>query len=135
MNARLTSVLILAAALSASALIPLLAASPNDNQLVYPVHKLIDSTDASVKIERGAAKEYVSWAMRNKTCQELSPDVWAFFGPHAQIDSDNDEGCRTLIITFSSGKVADMRLVNKSAFTAIASSLRLGSLPGNIASK
>jgi hypothetical protein len=126
MNPRTISTLIAAAAL---ALAPLSGSPLNDRPVAYTVHTLVDSTDISVNIKRGAPREYVSWAMRYKTREELSPDVWAFF------NSANDEGCANLIITFANGKVVDMQLVNKRALNALAASLRLGSSAKDIASK
>jgi hypothetical protein len=129
MNARTISILLAAAALGTLAPAPLSGAPTNDRPVAYTVQTLVDSSDISVNIKRGAPREYVSWAMRYKTREELSPDVWAFFS------SANDKGCANLIITFANGKVVAMQLVNKCALNALAASLRLGSPASNIASK
>jgi hypothetical protein len=127
MNTRNIPVLTIALVLGAFA--PLLAAASDDHPVVLTVRTLVDSTNISVNIKRGATREYVAQAMRFKTREELSPDVWAFFR------SVNDEGCANLVITFANDKVVDMRLVNRPALNALVASLRIGSSTKDVASK
>jgi hypothetical protein len=135
MKARPTSVLILAAALSASAFAPLFASSKNDSPRAYPIGVLTATSGGGVKIERGSSMGDVSFALRYRVRQELSPNVWAYTGFHANLDLANDQECGTVVITFVNGQVSDMRLVNKPAAAAIAANLKLGSSARNIASK
>ena len=131
MKTRINSVLILAATLSVSALTSLSAASNNDFPVAYPVNTLTASAQGGEQISRGTPRGDVSWAMRFKSRQELSPDIWVYSGYHADLDLANQQDCGTLVITFANNKVADMQLVNKSAITVIASNLKVGT-PGRI---
>jgi hypothetical protein len=135
MKARPSSVLLLAAALSASAFAPLFASSKNDSPRAYPIGTLIAASNGDMKVVRGASMGDVSYALRYKVRQELSPNVWAYSGFHANLDLANDQECGTVVITFVNGQVSDMRLVNKPAVAAIAANLKLGSSARNIASK
>ena len=135
MKARPSSVLLLAAALSASAFAPLFASSKNDSPRAYPIGVLTAASNGDMKVVRGASMGDVSYALRYKVRQELSPNVWAYSGFHANLDLANDQECGTVVITFVNGQVSDMRLVNKPAVAAIAANLKLGSSARNIASK
>ncbi len=135
MNTRPTSVLILAAVLSASAFAPMFAASKNDTPTSFPVNTVTVSSNGDVKIVRGMYRGDVSWAMRYKSHEELSPDVWVFAGYHANLDTANDQGCGSLVITFANDKVVGIQLVNKPAVAGIAANLRVGTQVGNIASR
>ncbi len=135
MKTRLNSALILAATLSVSALVPLSAASNNDSPVSFPVKTLTASAQGGEQIELGTTRSDVSWAMRNKSRQELSPDVWVFSGYHADNDLANAQDCGTLVIRFAHDKVVDMQLVNKPAVTIIASNLKPVSSTRSIASK
>ncbi len=135
MKARPSSVLILAAALSASAFAPLFASSKNDSPLAYPISTLIATSNGDMKVVRGTSIGDVSFALRYNARQELSPNVWAYSGFHANLDLANDQECGTVVITFVNGQVSDMRLVNKPAAAAIAANLKLGASARNIASK
>jgi hypothetical protein len=135
MNTRPVSTLILAAALSLSASIPLFAASKNDLPIAYSVNTVTVTSNGSMKIERGMYRGDVSWALRYKTHEELSPNVWVFSGYHANLDLANDQGCENLVVTFADDKVADLRLVNKTAAAAIAANLQRGSSARNLASR
>jgi hypothetical protein len=131
MNARITSVLILAAALSATGF----ASSKSDSPRSYPIGTLVADSGGGAKIVRGATTGYVSYALRHMNREELSANVWAYSGFHANLDLANDQECGTVVITFVNGQVSDMRLVNKPAAAAIAANLKLGSSARNIASK
>jgi len=134
MNTRLASAYIFAAALSVSALCSLSAASKNDTPVAFPVRTLTASKEGGEQIERGTTRSDVSWAMRYKSRQELSPDVWVFSGYHVDADLANASDCGTLVITFVHDKVADMKLVNESAATIIAANLKLSPSVRNVAS-
>jgi len=127
MNTRLPSVLILAAALSASALVSASTASNHDYPVAFSVSTLIASTQGGEQITRGTPRGDVAYAMRYKARQELSPDVWVYSGYHADLDLANQQDCGTLVITFAHDKVADIQLVNQSAAVIVAANLKVGS--------
>jgi hypothetical protein len=136
MNSRPTSVLILAAALSASTFSPIFALPQNDAPIAYSVRTVIATSNGNMKVERGMTREDVSFAMRYKTREQLSSNVWVYTGFHAEnSDLANDKGCGTVVITFSNDRVADLQLLNKPAVSATAENLSLGSPARNIASK
>lgn len=135
MNTRPASALILAAVLSVSTSIQSFAASKNDSPIGYPVNTVTATSNGDVKIVRGMYRGDVSWAMRYKSHEELSPDVWVFSGFHANLDQANDQECGTLVITFANNKVVNLQLVNRPAVSALAANLRLDSPVKNIASR
>lgn len=134
MKTRLNTVLILAATLSASALVTVSAASNNNSPVAFPVKTLTASVQGGEQIERGTSRGDVSYAMRFKSRQELSPDVWTYSGYHADLDLANQKDCGTLVITFAHDKVVDIQLVNQPAAAIIATNLKLGGSMRNIAS-
>jgi hypothetical protein len=135
MNARHVSALILAAALSVSASAPLFAASQNEIPTSFTVRTLIASSNGDMKIVRGMDREDVSYAMKYRERQELSPDVWVYTGYHSENDLANARECWTMVIKFAQGKVVDLQLVNKAAVTVIALNLKSNSSSKNLASK
>lgn len=135
MNARHVSALILAAALSVSASAPLFAAPQNEIPTSFTVRTLIASSNGDMKIVRGMDKEDVSFAMKYKDREQLSPDVWVYTGYHSENDLANARECWTMVIKFAQGKVVDLQLVNKPAVTVIALNLKSNSSSKNLASK
>jgi len=135
MNTRNVYVLIVAAALVTSASVPMFAASKDDTPIAYSVNTVTSTSNGDIKVTRGMDRGDVSFAMKYKSHDELSHDVWVFTGYVANVDKVNDQGCRTLIVTFANDKVVDLQLVNRLAADEIAANLRLGSSARNIASK
>jgi hypothetical protein len=126
MKTNLYSILLLAAALSASALVPLSAASNKEPAIGFPVTtvKVNQSRD---EIKRGTPLMTVLRLMGTQH-QELTPDVWICHGFHADnLEMANEQGCDILVITFAQGKVADLKLVNKRAAVVIAANLKFKS--------
>jgi len=127
--------LVLAAVLSVSSSSPSFAASKNDLPIAYSVNTVTANSNGDIRITRGMYRGDVSFAMKYKDHEELTPNVWVFTGYRANVDLVNDQGCETLVITFANDKVVDLQLVNKPAAAEIAANLRLGSSARNIASK
>lgn len=119
MKTRITSVLILAAALSTSALIPLSAASKNNLPIGYSVSTINLASSGDEQIACGAT-QWTVLRLMGSPFRELSPDVWVYHRYHANLDLANEQGCTTLVITFAQGKVADLKLVNNPAVGLIA---------------
>jgi hypothetical protein len=134
MNTRPVSALILAAALSVAASVPMSAAS-KDAAVALPVQTVTVASNGNIKIERGMYRGDVSFAMKYKNREELSPNVWVYSGFHANSDAEIAQGCESVVITFANDKVVDLQLVNRPAATSIAANLRLGSSARNIASR
>jgi hypothetical protein len=135
MNARTVSALVLVAGLSLAASAPLFAASPNEVPTSFTVRTLTASSNGDMKIQRGTDRGDVSFAMKYKTRQELSHDVWAYSGCHTDLAMANDRDCNTVVITFVNDYVANLQLVNKSAVAVIAMNLKANSPTRNLASK
>jgi hypothetical protein len=111
------------------------AASKDEAPAIYTIHTLIVTSDGGVRIERGMYRGDVSHALRYRYRQELTRDVWVYTGYRANLDTANQQGCETAVITFKNDKVVDMQLVNKPAVAVITAKLRLGSSSPQFASK
>jgi hypothetical protein len=136
MNSHPTSVLILAAVLSASAFTPLFASPNSGVPIAYSVRTLISTSNGDIKVTRGMSREDVSFAMRFKAREQLTNDIWVYTGYHAEnSDQATDQSCGTVVITFSNDRVVDLQLVNRPAFAAIVASLKPGSSVKGLASK
>ena len=135
MNARTVSALVLAVGLSIAASAPLFAAAPNEIPTSFTVGTLTASSNGDMKIQRGTDRGDVSFAMKYKTRQELSHDVWAYSGCHPDLTLANDRDCKTVVITFVDDRVANLQLVNKPAVAVIAMNLKANSPTKNLASK
>ncbi len=121
MNSRLISIFCLAAAVSTSALISLSAASKDSHPAAYAVRQVfVDPASGSDQITRGTSRTAVVQLM-GSPIRELSSDVWVYRGFHADLDAANDADCSTLVITFVHGEVANLKLVNQSAVSILAS--------------
>lgn len=127
MKTNIYSVLLLAAALSASALVPLSAASNKDPAIGFPV-TTVKVNQSQDEIRRGTPIMTVLRLMGTLN-QELTPDVWICHGFRADnLEMANEQGCDILVITFADGKVADLKLVNQRAAVVIASNLKFKSV-------
>jgi outer membrane protein assembly factor BamE (lipoprotein component of BamABCDE complex) len=116
------SVLVLAAALSATALVPLSAASKNVPAIAYPVNIVrVGLDDNQIKV--GSTRDAVRRLMGNPH-QRPTPDVWLYWNYRSDADRPNQQGCGTLIVTFSGDKVSDLKLANRRAVGLITSSAR-----------
>ena len=124
MKTRSSSVLILAATLSAFALIPSSATAANAPAIGYTVSELALASRGYEKITRGTSRAEVTSSMGHPF-RELSPDVWLYSGYHANLDRANEQGCNTLVITFAQDRVVNLKLVNRDATRAIAAMLKI----------
>jgi hypothetical protein len=134
MKTNISSVLILAAALSASALIPLSAAPAP--QGVVPMAYSVSRVDvnSSESITRGATAWTVLRLLGNPR-QKLSSDTWVYYGYHADFEPANDQQCDKLILTVVRGEVTDIKLVNDHAVELIAAHAKTKSTGTIAASK
>jgi outer membrane protein assembly factor BamE (lipoprotein component of BamABCDE complex) len=116
MNARIASLLVLAAALSASALS---AASKDTLAIAYSVNAVTSASSGHEKISLGATQGTVLRVLGAPSL-EMSPTAWAYYNYHADLALANEQGCDTVVITFAQGKVADLKLVNHLAAVFLA---------------
>jgi len=122
MKTRIPSVLILAAALSVSALIPLSAASAPQGAvaMAYSVRSVDHHGHL---ITRGTtALTVLRWLGTPR--QQLSSDTWVYHGYQADFEPANDQQCDTLILTIVRGEVTDIKLVNDHAAKLIAAHVK-----------
>ena len=131
MYTRLPCLLVLAAALSASALS---AASKDTPAIAYSVSDVTSAASGYEKISLGASQATVRRVLGSPR-QELSPDIWVYHNYRADLALANEQGCDTVVITFAQGKVADLKLVNHPAAVSIASNVRVQSARMIAASK
>jgi predicted secreted hydrolase len=123
MNTRTAFVLILAAALSASALS---AASNSFSAIAYSVNTVTSASGGYEKVSLGATSGAVARVLGSPAL-EISPDTWVYHNYHADLDLANDQGCDTMVISFAQGKVVNMKLVNHTAALFIAANVKVRS--------
>jgi hypothetical protein len=114
-----SSLLVFAAALTASALLPLSAAANDRVPRAYPVR---DFTTATGDVITAGDTAATVRAILGHPLKELAPDVWTYRTYRADLDLANDQGCDTIVITFAHNKVVDMKLVNDRAVAVLAAS-------------
>jgi hypothetical protein len=125
MKTLLPSLLILAAALGASALVPLSAGAQNIPASAYAAKTVASAFSGYEKISCGATLDTV-FRVLGSPRRAPSSDVWVYHHYHADLARANEQGCDTVVITFVQGKVAAMTLVNHSAVNLIMANLKLG---------
>jgi len=122
MKTRAPALLVLAAALSALALLPLSAGSPDRSPFAFPVSTVTGWQDHTV--ERGSTREAVRQAM-GEPSQRLSDDVWLYYGYHSEdLPVAQQMGCNAMLVTFARDKVVDLLFVNPRAATVVAANLK-----------
>jgi len=124
MKTRIPSLLVLVAALSASALS---AASKDTPAIAYSVSDVTSASSGFEKISLGATQATVERILGSHR-HELSPDVWVYHNYHADLALANDQGCDTVVITFAQGKVTDLKLVNHPAAMVLAANGKVQSI-------
>ena len=125
--------LVLAATLSAPALVPSSAASKAVPAIAYAVHTATAARSGYEKILRGVTPGTVQRALGSPR-PGPSPEVWIYHHFHADLPLANAQGCETLIVIFTQGRVTDMKLVN-SAAERLAVANPPSALPGLFASR
>lgn len=126
----LSLLLLLATALSATLLSK---AAKNDTAAAYPTAAItLHSNHGDDHITLGDSREKVRLLM-DCPSRELTRDVWIYHGFSADSKQANEQGCRSMIITFAGDKVVDLKFVNKPAAAAIAASLKLRPAIKNVA--
>ena len=116
------SVLILAAALTAPALVSLSAAEKNTNPIGYRVGVLTLASQGYIRITPGTARSTVE-RMMGTPFREISPDVWIYHNYRADLDLANEQRCDTLVVTFAHDRIVDLKLVNLRGAQVIAANL------------
>ena len=128
MKTHIALIILLASALSAS----VLSASPrNESPIAYSTVNVYVGGD---QIKRGVPRERVRALLGNPS-QELSHDVWLYHSFKTDLRQANEQGCRSMIITFANHEVVDLKIVNAPAATIIAANLKLHPSIQYIASK
>jgi hypothetical protein len=135
MNTRPLSTLFLAAALCACVSVPAFASSDEARPASYTVRAVTVSSNGGIQIVRGMDWQDVSFAMKYKNRQELAPDIWAYSGFGANYDLANQQGCETVVIRFTGGKVADLKLVNQASMAVLTAGIKSHSTGSQLASK
>ena len=123
MNTRIASLLVLAAALSASALS---AASQDTLAIAYSVNAVTSASSGFEKVSLGATQGTVLRVL-GAPALEMSPNAWVYHNYHADLALANEQGCDTVMITFAQGKVADLKLVNHPAAVSLAANGKIQS--------
>ncbi len=135
MNTHTVSILVLSAVLGLPALRPLAAASEPRLPVAVHIQSVTLVSNSSTVIARGADFGDVFFAMKYKNRERLSPDVWVFHGFQDTANHSAVRDCRSVVVTFAQGKVADLQFVNRAAVTVLAANLRAGSAVRELAAR
>ena len=127
MNTRSVSLLVLSAAFGLLAPRPLAAASASRLPVAVQIQSVVLVSNSGIRIERGADYGEVFFAMKYKNRERLARDVWVFHGFQAPAGHPAVKDCRSVVVTFANGRVADLQFVNRVAVTELAATLRAGS--------
>ena len=140
MNPRIPSVLILAAALSASALSPLFAAPKDTPAIGYWVSSVTETSwdDLLLRTDTrtvfpGSSRSIVLTAL-GQPMSKLAPDVWVYDGFQPDLNQAVQQGCTILVVTFANDRVENMKFVNRPAIEIFAENLKTKQ-PGRYASQ
>ncbi len=122
MNTRLANALILAAALSATALITTAAPSA----IGYPAsvvtktswNDLLERSESGLVVPGSSRAEVL--AILGQPTRALSPGAWVFEGYHPDAEVAVGRGCTHLVVTFAHDRVARLAFVNRPAVEVIA---------------
>lgn len=122
MNTRLANALVLAAALSATALI----ATGDPSAIGYPA-SVVTKTSWNDLLERSESRLVAPGSSRaevlaiiGRPTRALSPDVWVFEGYQPDAEVAVGRGCTHLVVTFARERIARLAFVNGPAVELIA---------------
>ena len=125
-----TSLLVLLVALSASSALATSPAAPASTPFAYTVSAIPQPNQADISL--GATRTTVR-RMMGPPLRQLAANVWAYAGYHPDVAAEQEHGCNTLIITFTDGRVSDLKIANPHAASLIAASLQTSTAPVHIA--
>ena len=123
MRTRLARVLVIAAALSATASVPLSAAEKT-SPLAFKVSTVTVAAAGYDRIAPGATRSEVLHRM-GEPFRELSYDVWVYTGYRADLNAADALDCNILVITFAHDAIASLELVNQQANRIIAAGAKV----------
>ena len=132
MKTRVTSLLVLLAALGAPALAPLSAAPAETSADGFTIEKVARGDAA--EITRGVTPMTVLRLMSSPQ-RKLTPDVWVYQNHHVASAAADARGCDTLVLTFVDGKLSELKIVNARAVAVIAANLKQPSATVLVAQK
>lgn len=118
MNTRIAQVLVIAAALSATAFVPLSAADQT-SPVAFRVSTVTVTSPGYERIAPGATRSEVLHRL-GEPFRQLSYDVWVYTGYRADLNTPGARDCNLLVITFAHDSIASLELVNQPANRIIA---------------
>ena len=121
MNTRTSTLFVVLTTLTASVALPSFAASPELPARGYRVRS-IEHYNTPI-VERETTESTVRRLLGEPT-RKLDGVTWVYPRFRAIPEQRANDDCTTLIITFSEGRVADMKLVNERAEKVIAANLK-----------
>jgi hypothetical protein len=121
------SILVFATLLAAAS--SLAAASKSPSAFVHSVRS-VEHRDYT--IVRGDASSLVLEAL-GAPARKLDGNVWIYPGFNAGAAQSKDDDCSTLMVTFTNGRVSDLKLVNDRAVAVIARRIEAGKAAGLVA--
>ena len=117
MKTRTSILTILVAAVSTALALPLSAAPKTDCALVHQV-TYVNRLGNSV-VTQGTTKFEVITSLGSPQLR-LNADTWVYPGFRGVATESQDDNCNTLLITFTDGRVSDLKLANDRAVAVIA---------------
>ncbi|HEX2852937.1 MAG TPA: hypothetical protein VHO24_06845 [Opitutaceae bacterium] len=121
MKTRIASLLVLAATLSTLAFAPAASAATNKAAYGFPISQVVRFDNS--EIARGTS-EMTVLRLLGSAPEKLSPNVWVYRGFHPKTDVTAGNDCNKLVVTFTDGKVSDLKIVNDSAVRVIAANAK-----------
>ena len=122
MKTRVSSILALVAAFAAfTAVSSAFAAPQTKTAYAHPVGSV--ERYGTTLVARGYAMHHVERSLGAPQLK-LSADVWAFRNFNGGYEQSPDDDCTTLLVTFTNGKVTDLKLVNERAEKIYVAQLR-----------
>ncbi len=133
MNTPITSLVLIAAAFSASAFSPLSAAPEHYRAIAYPVSSI--TVRRGSPVVAGTTRDDVI-ARMGKPDRQLTPDLWVYTGYYSpDVRQVNADGCTALMVSFTYDFVQDLKFVNPGAVRVYASAAMPRPQPQSVAAE
>ena len=120
MKIQLSSLILIAATLAASAFTPLSAAPITKPAIAYRVSNTYPQNNPPVT--HGSSRAAVLASM-GQPAWEITGDIWVYHRYHAiDLAQADRDGCDNILVTFIGNRVSDLKLANQSALELYAAS-------------
>lgn len=122
MKANVSSLTLLVAALGCFLAASLQAAPQRPSATAYAVDHI--TRDGAVVVKVGTADSTVCRWLGTPD-RKIGDDVWVYHHFRASLEEAQENDCRTLLLTVTNGRVAQILIVNERAFASIAAATKV----------